>query len=468
LSVLRSATVPQSKLRLDGVSVSKETILEKTLERLKILGGATPTQLAAIFNMSRENFSRNYLYVLVADGKVEKIEGTTKYKLKNSNVTTESLRINLIAESEFYDKCQTIKNWVSKENSKKGHVRITQFINICLGNYNPKFKINPDAWQHPETTIQCVASLKEYYDTAKNAEFDYGTRQTIRQFLDKGLLGHPLSESEGKQLFLSGQKPKPKLGMLHITWEQYYELKSILADDKKMKSILQGHLYDPILDLKFGFGAWTFTRPSIRYTVELDELKFYDREVEFIQVGDEKVTDETELKRLKTILEFCPQEIKERFPVIKRIERACALEVHEYKTEDDFPKRIFDEEFVKRLEKFVNLRKSQHKRYLFWEDNKTEFDKNNYDKIAYYQVSKDNIRFKKLFEQIGFKHGDFGSSDRVNYAIRHFGIQLWLQATNYNYAAVSKMSHTDLTTLMTYYGKMTEKFFDKLLKGVVL
>ena len=64
-----------------------------------------------------------------------------------------------------------------------------------------------------------------------------------------------------------------------------------------------------------------------------------------------------------------------------------------------------------------------------------------------YQVKKDNLFFKEILLEIGFTSSDFGKFFRANYAFRHFGIQMWLDLTDYDYEFVSEMSHDDVGTL---------------------
>ena len=70
-----------------------------------------------------------------------------------------------------------------------------------------------------------------------------------------------------------------------------------------------------------------------------------------------------------------------------------------------------------------------------------------YDSIVKSQVGRDNKFFKKILSLMGFKKSDFGVYFRANYGFRHFGIQMWLIATDYNYDLVSEMSHEDTATL---------------------
>ena len=148
--------------------------------------------------------------------------------------------------------------------------------------------------------------------------------------------------------------------------------------------------------------------------------------------------------------------------------RACSLPVYEHKTQTSFNKFIFDETFVIPLEKFCKQRKFEKKKYLFWDNNNEIFDFENYDTIVRTEVAKDLKFFKKLLLKIGFVPSDFGQQFRANYAFRHFGIQMWLELTDYDYEFVSEMSHNDVATLKDWYGKRSGENFAKNVSEVVV
>jgi hypothetical protein len=400
--------------------------------------------------MSRENLSRSYLYPLVKSGRVKKIHGTNHYTLAETTVTgREQIEKQLITESEFYEKCQTIKNWIANSTAKTEMERIKQFISICLGNYNSKFKINPDNWRHPQTTQELKLALEEHYGTKL---FPYSIRQTVRQFLDKGC-GIKLNKTEMERLGFSGEKDKPQAATLHMTKSQYEQCKNLLRSN-------------PFELCKFGFSFWTFCRPSSKYLVRLDQLEFFDREIEFVQKQDGTIISEPErVADYKEFLEKNPDSTQ--FAIKTRKERACRLELYEHKTKKSFPKRIFDSEIVLELEKLVRIRKSQNKKYLFWEINETEFTFENYDRMVFYQLTKDNKFYTDLFLRVGFSKDSFGSIVRANYALRHFGLQYWLQLTDYDFGFVSSMSHDDIMTLKKWYGEYAASHLEKKMSRIV-
>jgi hypothetical protein len=56
----------------------------------------------------------------------------------------------------------------------------------------------------------------------------------------------------------------------------------------------------------------------------------------------------------------------------------------------------------KAIEKYCNNRIKSGYRYLFWENNKTEFDFMNYTKIVEWKIKQGNDIFKELFTKVRF------------------------------------------------------------------
>ena len=104
---------------------------------------------------------------------------------------------------------------------------------------------------------------------------------------------------------------------------------------------------------------------------------------------------------------------------------------------------------------------------MFWDDNSTKFVFETYDSIVSKEVTKDNDFFKNILLKIGFNASDFGICFRANYGFRHFGIQMWLIYTDYDFDLVSEMSHEDTATLKKWYGKRTQENFQNKITSVV-
>jgi len=290
--------------------------------------------------------------------------------------------------------------------------------------------------------VDCLLEVANY--EIVNNETNWSNRQAIRHAIKYGL-GIEISEDEGIELRISGEKPKEKSSDLHITPEQITEAKKILLKNYSDEDFL-----------KFGVKTWTFVRPSTIYLIELKNMEFLDQVVEYVEGTDsQKITNQH-------VIEYAKAKGDKIYSYVRRI---CHIEVHENKTHGNFDKYILDPEFVEPLEKFYNVRVSQRKKYLFWEDNSTVFEFKTYDTIVKSQVSRDNKFFKKILGMIGFQKSDFGVYFRANYGFRHFGLQMWLIDTDYNYELVSEMSHDDVATLKKWYGKRTQKNFQNKIRG---
>lgn len=444
-----SAQIPSTHSRLDGIITSKDDIQNEILKLLKIKPH-TPTELANHFHQRREQFSKSYIYPLRDSKKIEKVDGSNYYQLVKQKNTTATIQKQLRSESDIF-KTELFKNWTRKNHAKFEYKNQTRFARIVLGFVTPKFKIHPDDitkenWK--EIIPNMVDALIDVADyEIVNDEPNWSNRQAIRHAIKYGL-GIEISEDEGIQLRISGQKPKEKSSDLHITPEQIIEAKKLLLKHYSIEDYL-----------KFGVKTWTFVRPSTVYLIELAKIEFIDQLVEYVESEDGvKLTDE----KVMSYAKFKGDKI------YSYVRRVCHIEVHENKTHDDFDKYILDPEFVEPLEQFHNTRISQRKKYLFWEDNNTKFESKTYDKILTSSVSRDNKFFKKILSMIGFQKSDFGIYFRANYGFRHFGIQMWLIATDYNYNLVAEMSHEGTETLKKWYGKRTQKDFQRKIKGVMM
>lgn len=383
-------------------------------------------------------------------GLVEKVDGSNYYQLPKQKNNSKSIKEAIRSSYEIFQ-TELFVNWKKKNHSKNEEDKRTRFANICMGFTNKNFSIHPDNinkenWK--EVVINMVnAVLKVATYELTNNEPNWSSRQAIRHAIKYGL-GIEISETEGIELRISGTKPTPKIADLHITPEQIILAKELL----KKKSDVEWFL-------KFGVKTWTFVRPSTIYLIELAHMEFLDQVVEYVEGKDgKKITD-------SKVVEYAKFKGDTVFSYARRI---CHIDVHENKTDSDFDKYILDPDFVEPLEKFYNIRKSQRKKYLFQEDNDTKFTFETYDTIVRQEVGKDNKFFKKILVAIGFVKSDFGLYFRANYGFRHFGLQMWLLATDYNYDLVAEMSHEDTTTLKKWYGKRTKEDFQRKIKGVMV
>jgi len=408
---------------------------------------STPKEISNVLAKSTKQIHR-YLKNLKENKKIEKIDGSDKYKIKSSNHTLDSVKKQRIIENfTEFDTCESIKKWRLNNNSKKIEEKVKWFRQLCFGNVVKDFRINPDFWQKEETTQHVVSLIKLKRGLANSEKLPHSHRLAIRNFIIYGLQ-LTLTKAEGERLGISGEKDKPKLSTLHMKEEQYSQSKQILLDEKNNFSLTDY--------LKFGFRYGTFCRPSSMYLVETDKLVFYDRVIKYIEINDEKITD-------KKII----QALSNQFEIKQYSHRACTLDLYEPKTKTIYTKHIFDEEISIKLEKYCKERKQNGFKYLFWEKNESEFSDANYDTIVISKVKKDNTTFKRLFLLVGFSKEEFGINIRANYAIRHFGVQKWLSVTDYNYGYVSEMGWEDMATLKTWYGKRTAQALQEKVSEII-
>lgn len=371
---------------------------------------------------------------------IAKIEGSNLYQLKGQQLSDNAIKMKLSSDEEFYSS-KMVANWRARNTNKHRERYIGSFLSICKGVLKLQgkgnkerlvkldFNCHPDSWMHPQDTERCISAIK----TALGIdELQYNRRMVLRYALQYGMKV-VLSEAESESLGISGKTEESSLGDLHMTREQY---EKIIAKLSATPSKLA----------KFGFDYHSFCRPSIRFTVKIDDLKFYDRTVRFFETKKgKKITDSDILDELEN----------DGKNVQTLTHRACMFTVFEHKTQKSYPKYINDERCVLALEKFAESRRHQGFKYLFWDDNKTIFEFKNYEKITKAQQKKDNTFYVDLFfnDDIGFKSGDFGKLDRGNYALRHFGVQMWLMATGYDYGKIKVMGWEDINTLIKWYGQ---------------
>ncbi len=449
-----NAKLSKGRNRLDGLQKSNTEILTKVLNLFQTHEILSAKQIGEILNVSREHAQREYVKPLLESGKIKKLETSKgKYQLIESTKTKADLTDEIFSESEVM-KTLLFTNWLSNNSSKNEKSKLVRFARICLGSVNPKFKIHPDGitkdnW---ETVIKHMKDA--VLEVSKNKRrLTFMNRQAFRHAIIYGL-DINISQEKGKKLGIDGDKDKPKTADLRISSEQIIQAKKLLK-----KNDLEF--------VKFGVKCWTFCRPSTLYIIETKDLKFYDRVVKFAEIDGVKVYKKDVIDFVEKLLLVFPQ-AESKIKIGSYSHRACSLKVFENKTQTDFQKYIYDESFVIPLEKYHKQRLFQKKKYLFWNDNKTEFTFETYDRIVVSSVANDNKFFKKILTSIGFDPSDFGSYFRANYAFRHFGLQMWLELTDYDYEFVSEMSHDDVATLKNWYGKRSSEHLEKRASEVVV
>jgi hypothetical protein len=345
-----------------------------------------------------------------------------------------------------------MQNWIKHASTTKAGIRdINRFKKLCLGDFTPHFKIHPDNWRHPETTEKLVMILRQHYG---KTELDANIRGIIRRFLKFGMKLQ-ITQSDAKTLGIKGDKD-------NMGAHAYASFESGQYEAGKKFALKH---FGQLFYLKFGVKFWTFVRPSTLYIIKLDQLVFYDREIEYLNLNGEKIVLTVTVDGQKTITNKALHDMaldsdSEKYTILKYTDRACHIkDVMEYKTNTAYPKYVYDNEIVLELEKYVTDRIKKGFKYLFWDDNSAVFTKDNYDKIVTTVRKTDNWKFKRTFLGIGCKDPIFSSDS--NYAMRHVGVQHWLDLTDYDYGFVAEMGWEDMATLRIWYGRRIRKSFEK-------
>ena len=404
------------------------------------------TELAHLLGKSREHVSRSIMKKMIAKQMIENIPSTGKYQIKGHDHTPRSFLLSLFNEHDFYQ-CGTIKRWRRHAlKTKNGYMDIITFKRLCMGEKTNEFKINPDTWIHPETTEECIDVLLKFYGTANLNQY---MRAMIRHFLKYGLELN-ISTEEAKRLGIGGHKDAiGKYAAVSFQDDQY----------NLAKSWLKSH-YGPRIQSLFAVRFWTFCRPSVSYTVRINQLQFYDRDIEYIKTNRKSIIlayydDSDKRIVINHDLDLLP---KDNLEIIRETKRACYIpDLLEFKTRKAYPKYILDDELACILENYALDRKKDKFRYLFW-DSDIDFNFSNYTKLVHRQSFNDNQVFKNMFAGINcvgeiFEH-------RANYSLRHVGVQHWLEMTNYDFDLISEMGWEDISTLRLWYGRRNRRQFE--------
>lgn len=448
------------RLRLpNGQAVEKPEDFQDYIVELLKQRPYTPSELARALQKSTKQIHR-YLNALKEKNKIEKIEGSDSYKLRNSSDSRATLQeMKLFETLAEFNSCESIKNWKSNNNAKRLDDKLVWFSRLCTGKIIPNFKLNPDFYDTEETTKLIVSKLKEIRGLSNSEMLPQHIRQTLRSFIIYGK-NETLSTAKGERLGLSGEKASPSIATLHMKPEQYNKTVMLIREGIEV-NVVVGNMQVSKVDrqtyLKFIFRYWTFCRPSSMYIVKCDDLEFYDRTVKYIEINGEKISD-------KKVI----QALGDKYEIKEYTHRACTVEILENKTDVAYTKYIFDDQGVKELEIYTKERIANGFKYLFWDDNKTNFTKADYDTIVTHKRNLDNQVFKEIFLKVGFKEGDFGKNMRANYALRHFGVQRWLDMTDYDYGFVSEMGWEDINTLRLWYGRRTAQALQKKISEVLI
>jgi len=454
----RYSILHKNRLRFNGKKINSVEEYRQIVLSLLKQRPLTPKHLSIILGKSTKSIQR-YLKPLRTESKISKIPGSNKYQIADQNYTFRSLEMILLGENEFFQ-CETIKKWFKHASStKNGITAIKQFKSLCLGKWSEDFKINPDLWIHPSTTEACIDVLRKKY---QKTQLSQTHRMIIRNFLKYGL-GLPISKEEAKELGIGGHKDNiGQYATVSFEKGQYEKAKKWIKKNHEKRELVL-----------FGFKFWTFCRPSTTYTIQCNQLKFYDRKMEYVQTKD----DSSKPIRVAQYLENDQRIVlnpdldnivignNSNFTKKIVIERACSIDdLMEFKTGKSYPKYIFDDKLVRILEKYVEKRQKTGFRYVFWDNNDTEFTFENYNRLVISRRKHDNSILKQMFRKIGCNGKIF--EHNANYAMRHVGVQHWLDLTNYDFDLVSDMGWEDINTLRQWYGRRNRQRFEKQLMQI--
>ncbi len=431
------------RLRLpDGTKVKNEEgyqefILNVLLENRPY----TPQELGIALEKTPRQVLR-YLKPLSDSGRIIKIPNSHFYKKASSRTdkATALLKKDIETKPEFY-RTKAVKEFQENMTAKHKKMVLGWAYRICTGKTFKGFRIHPDEWNGLDTA-RTIRDL--YYEKNGRQKLSHYQKGYLRTWLANAY-GFSLEENATKlrKMGIDGDKDKAKRASLHIDDAVYQKIKRILKKE------------DYTRYLKFGFSHGTFCRPSSRYIVRLDQLAFYYRTIQYVQVNGEMISNKNVVLALQ-----------DKYKVTQYTHRAAAVnQFLEYKTDDSFQKFIFDEEVARDLEEYVNQRRKDGYKYLFWDDNSTVFEFENYDAVVKNEVVKDLRVFQDAFRRVGLKP-DSPKFD-ANYWIRHFGVQKWLQQTNYNYGLIAKMGWREINTLIDFYGQRTPEFFAKEVGDII-
>ncbi len=447
----------------------------------------TPTQLASRLGLkSRESVQRNILKPLMIQNLIEKQENSHKYqrRFQISNVDVKIPNNFTLAEKKIMES-ESLKRWSKHIKSKKRNGNYVFFKRLCCGQnklIGKEFTIYPDAWSHPATTLKVVEILEKKYGVGDTKEqLPTIPRTAIRQFLKYGL-NYNISKEEADQLHIGGHKDN--VGAHSTVGFEEGQYEDALNFCKKNPIVKLNGTKFPSL-LVFEVHLRTFVRPSEMFTIRLDQIQFFNRKIEYIEIENRKKIVSIEQFGEKIIPDEGFAMIVKHNKLETKIknERACHLkDVIEHKTSGKgstqykWPKwilanRVVEDEIVVKLEKFVESRLHRGKKFLFWEDNKNTFEVRGTRDFRYYdtvvRISRQNWNsfLKVLFKEIGCTEPEF--FEDTTYAMRHCGIQEWCNDTDYDLIFICEMGWNDLATLRDWYARMRAKGMAKKLAKAI-
>lgn len=443
--------------------------------------GLTSGELATRLNYkSPDAVKRNIMTPLINQGLLEKVEDTHRYRHR-PQISDEDKVIpkNRKWAAKKIESCESMIRWKKHCSTKKSSISsYNQFLFLCSGKNEklPKFQMYPDTWRHPQTTETVVEQLREAYGVTRLGSH---IRGYIRRFIKYGLQ-ITLTKEEAEHYGIDGSKDNMGASATASLEEgQYEKALEFCKDTGKIKLGTKKENFDAFL--MFGVAFHTFVRPSVLFTLKLDQIFFYDRKIQYVisKSGKKKVIAEIIDNKIEILDEYIFDLAQDKkIESFTETKRTCFLkDVLEFKTTgkssatSKWPKWIRDENVVIPLEEYVKGRLHQGKKYLFWHDNSRTFhdlsstDYKKYDSIVKWARYDFGKFLQKLFRAIGCVDEVFFK--RATYAMRHIGVQYWCEITDYKLEFIAEMGWNDIETLRTFYARRTHKSLEKTLAKVI-
>lgn len=424
--------IKRSRLRIAGKKVESKTEISNWILELIETKPRTPKELQDVTGYSNVTIWE-YCKALAKEGKIEK-DGQT---WKKAGVTAQAIQahaIEAMSKEEFY-KLPVMANFLKAVQRKPGRrSHMVYFESLCTGKVLPDFKINPEAWQHPQTLDSIrTESIKKFGSTRIPSQI----RRAVRAFYQFGRK-QALDKAVAEEYGFDGKKDK--IGAYNYVKLQDEEIEKALdilthvPEGATMEQKIAAIADLPLDDLEFAAvfsGIEYFPRPERWLCAEVARFTSrYD-------------------KHGKEILH---------------------TRIHEAKTNKTWPKYARNPRIIAILKRWVAIRKKGGFRHLFYDGNE-DTKESQLGRIlhSYNHFKHVYKRLKALYSALGkTPEQDEYFFKKPMYALRHCGAHLWLRRTKYNYGAVAAMGWEDIATLRTWYGDMDEAVLDDLVIDVAV
>ncbi len=427
------AGIKRQRLRIAGKKVESKDDIKKWILELIETKPRTPKQIQEATGYSNVTVWE-YCKALAADGKIER-EGQTWKKAGLSSQAVQVQAIEALSDEEIY-KLPVMLNFLKAVQRKPSrHEAMVQFVSICMGRTIPTFKINPEAWQHPQTLD---AIRTEYAKQTGLQRVPFYLRRSVRAFY---LFGRkqPLSKSEAEEFGFDGKKDK-------IGAYNYVKLQ-----DEEIERAL-----DILTNVREGAS-------QVDKMAAIEALPESELEFAALVAGGLEYFPRPERW-------LCAETSRFVIRYDKKGREILHTRIHEAKTNKTWPKYARNSRIIAILKRWLAIRQKGGFRHLFYDGNENTRESQLGRVLASYGRSKNIFdRLKELYTKLGkTPEKDEYFFMKPFYALRHCGAHLWLRRTKYNYGAIAGMGWEDIATLRTWYGDMDENMLDELVVDVAV